>query len=57
MFFYSLLSFYLNSIFATLTSFSALLTNPQTTLEFTHVITGSFLTGGFAVAGISAFQI
>ncbi|MDT2741817.1 cytochrome ubiquinol oxidase subunit I [Lactococcus garvieae] len=42
---------------ATLTSFSALLTNPQTTLEFTHVITGSFLTGGFAVAGISAFQI
>ncbi|EKF51231.1 cytochrome ubiquinol oxidase subunit I [Lactococcus garvieae] len=42
---------------ATLTSFTSLLTNPQTTLEFTHVITGAFLTGGFAVAGISAFQI
>ncbi|WP_374284554.1 cytochrome ubiquinol oxidase subunit I [Lactococcus sp.] len=42
---------------ATLTSFSALLTNNQTVLEFTHVGFGFFLMGGFAVAGISAFQI
>lgn len=42
---------------ATLTSFSALLTNPQTILEFSHVATGFLLTGGFVVAGISAFQI
>ncbi|MBB5887899.1 cytochrome d ubiquinol oxidase subunit I [Lactovum miscens] len=42
---------------ATLTSFSALLTNPQTRLEFGHVGFGFMLTGGFAVAGISAFQM
>ncbi|MDR0300655.1 MAG: cytochrome ubiquinol oxidase subunit I [Streptococcaceae bacterium] len=42
---------------ATLKSFGALLTNPQTGLEFTHVVFGFFLTGGFAVAGIAAFQI
>ena len=42
---------------ATLTSFSALLTNPQTILEFSHVATGFLVTGGFVVAGISAYQI
>lgn len=42
---------------ATLTSFTALITNPQTILEFSHVVTGFFLTGGFVVAGIAAFQI
>jgi len=42
---------------ATLVNFGALLTNPQTTLEFTHVITGWALCGGFSVAGIAAFQL
>ncbi|CAM3066098.1 cytochrome ubiquinol oxidase subunit I [Lactococcus hircilactis] len=42
---------------ATLTNFFALVTNSQTILEFSHVVTGFFLMGGFAVAGISAFQI
>ena len=42
---------------ATLTSFSALLSSNQTILEFFHVGTGFFLMGGFAAAGISAFQI
>ncbi|MCL2681725.1 MAG: cytochrome ubiquinol oxidase subunit I, partial [Streptococcaceae bacterium] len=42
---------------ATLTSFSALLTNPQTVLEFSHVVTGFLLTGGFVAAGIAAFQV
>ena len=42
---------------ATLTSFGALLTNPQTILEFSHVVTAFLMTGGFIVAGISAFQI
>ncbi|AYF99744.1 cytochrome ubiquinol oxidase subunit I [Lactococcus allomyrinae] len=42
---------------ATLISFSALLTNPQTILEFAHVTTGFLLTGGFITAGIACFQI
>ncbi|MDR0298388.1 MAG: cytochrome ubiquinol oxidase subunit I [Streptococcaceae bacterium] len=42
---------------ATLQSFAALLTNPQTMLEFTHVVTGFFMTGGFCVAGIAAWQL
>lgn len=42
---------------ATLQSFGALLTNPQTVLEFGHVVTGFFLLGGMVVAGVSAFQI
>ncbi len=42
---------------ATLTSFSALLTNPQTILEFSHVATGFLVTGGFVIAGVSAYQI
>ncbi|GBG96448.1 cytochrome ubiquinol oxidase subunit I [Lactococcus termiticola] len=42
---------------ATLNNFAALVTNPQTTLEFSHVITGWALCGGFSVAGIAAFQL
>jgi cytochrome d ubiquinol oxidase subunit I len=42
---------------ATLKSFGALLSNPQTILEFGHVVTGFFLLGGMVVAGVSAFQI
>lgn len=42
---------------ATLTSFSALITNPQTILEFSHVTTGFLLTGGFITAGIAAYQL
>ena len=42
---------------ATLNNFGALITNPQTILEFSHVVTGFLLVGGFVTAGISAFQI
>ncbi|MDR0199210.1 MAG: cytochrome ubiquinol oxidase subunit I [Streptococcaceae bacterium] len=42
---------------ATLQSFGALITNPQTILEFSHVVTGFFMTGGFVTAGIAAWQI
>lgn len=42
---------------ATLINFGALLTNPQTSLEFSHVVTGFFMTGGFVVAGVSAWQL
>lgn len=42
---------------AQMKSFSALLTNPQVWLEFSHVIFGAFLMGGILVAGMSCFQI
>lgn len=42
---------------ATLVDFGALLTNPQTSLEFFHVGTGFLITGGFVAAGISAWMI
>lgn len=42
---------------AELNSFGALLTNPQLWLEFPHVIFGAFVTGGFVIAGISAWKL
>ncbi|MFC4651491.1 cytochrome ubiquinol oxidase subunit I [Lactococcus nasutitermitis] len=42
---------------ATLQNFGALLTNRQTILEFSHVVTAFFMVGGFVVAGIAAFQL
>lgn len=42
---------------AELTSFGKLLTNHQLWLEFPHVIFGAFVTGGFIIAGISAFKL
>lgn len=42
---------------AELTNFMALIKNHQLWLEFPHVIFGAFLTGGFVVAGISAWQM
>lgn len=42
---------------AVMTSFPALLSNPQVWLEFSHVICGAFLMGGILVAGMSCFQV
>ncbi|MDR0921425.1 MAG: cytochrome ubiquinol oxidase subunit I [Lactobacillales bacterium] len=42
---------------AILTSFSALITNPQTWYEFTHVIAAAIAMGGMLVAGMSAWQL
>lgn len=42
---------------AELTSFGALLTNEQLWYEFSHVIFAAFTTGGFIVAGLSAWQL
>lgn len=42
---------------AELTSFSSLVTNHQVWYEFSHVLFGAFVTGGFIVAGLSAWQL
>ncbi|CAM3351316.1 cytochrome ubiquinol oxidase subunit I [Vagococcus fessus] len=42
---------------AELESFGALLKNHQLWLEFPHVIFGAFVTGGFIIAGISAWKM
>lgn len=42
---------------AELNDFGALLTNPQVWYEFSHVIFGAILLGGFVVAGLSAFKL
>lgn len=40
-----------------LTDFMALVTNGQLLVEFPHVITGAFATGGLLVGGISAYKL
>lgn len=40
-----------------LTDFMALITNGQLLVEFPHVITGAFATGGLLVGGISAYKL
>lgn len=40
-----------------LTDFMALITNGQLLVEFPHVVTGAFATGGLLVGGISAYKI
>lgn len=47
----------LNNGRAELTDFGALLTNPQVWYEFTHVLFGAVVLGGFVVAGLSAFRL
>lgn len=42
---------------AVMTNFGALLANPQLWVEFPHTIFGSFATGAFVVAGISAIVL
>ncbi|MFT8447401.1 MAG: cytochrome ubiquinol oxidase subunit I [Liquorilactobacillus nagelii] len=42
---------------AVMTSFSALLKNPQVWFEFGHVIAGTVVTGGIIIAGLSAFRL
>lgn len=42
---------------AVMTDFGALLANPQLWVEFPHTIFGSFATGAFVVAGISAIVL
>ena len=42
---------------AELKSFGALLTNKQLWIEFPHVLVGTFVTGGFIVAGMAAFKL
>ncbi|GLB46062.1 cytochrome ubiquinol oxidase subunit I [Philodulcilactobacillus myokoensis] len=42
---------------AQMTSFKALLTNPQLWYEFPHVVFGAFVTGAFIMAGMSAWMI
>lgn len=42
---------------AVLTSFSALITNPQLLVEFPHTIFGALATGGFIIGGISAYKL
>ncbi|QIL46016.1 cytochrome ubiquinol oxidase subunit I [Vagococcus coleopterorum] len=42
---------------AELVSFGALLKNPQLWMEFPHVIFGAMVTGGFIIAGISAWKL
>lgn len=42
---------------AVMTSFSALLKNPQLWYEFGHVISGTIVTGGIIIAGLAAFQL
>ncbi|AEV94640.1 cytochrome ubiquinol oxidase subunit I [Pediococcus claussenii] len=42
---------------AVMTSFSALLTNPQVWYEFSHVIAGAITLGGVGIAGLAAFQL
>lgn len=42
---------------AELTSFTAVLLNKQLWIEFPHVITATFITGGFVVIGMSAFKL
>ena len=42
---------------AEMASFSALVTNPQTWTEFTHVVSGGMCTAAFFVLGISAWHL
>lgn len=49
--------FQINNGRAEMNDFFALLTNPQLWVEFPHTIFGSFATGGFVVAGISAIAL
>jgi cytochrome d ubiquinol oxidase subunit I len=42
---------------AEMNDFLALLTNGQVWVEFPHVITGALCTGGFFIAGISAYKL
>jgi len=42
---------------AEMSSFGALITNPQLWYEFPHVFLGSLVTGAFVVMGISAYQL
>ena len=42
---------------AVMTSFGALLANPQVWFEFGHVIAGTIVTGGIIIAGLAAFQL
>lgn len=42
---------------AQMNDFLALLTNGQVWVEFPHVITGALCTGGFFIAGISAYKL
>lgn len=42
---------------AEMSSFGALLTNPQLWYEFPHVFLGALVTGAFVVMGISAYQL
>lgn len=42
---------------AQLVSFSALLKNEQLWVQFPHVVTGTLVTAGFLVAGMSAFKL
>ncbi|MDN2453143.1 cytochrome ubiquinol oxidase subunit I [Lactobacillus sp. UCMA15818] len=42
---------------AVMTSFSALLKNPQLWYEFGHVIAAAVVTGGIIITGLSAFQL
>ncbi|SFG37291.1 cytochrome ubiquinol oxidase subunit I [Sporolactobacillus nakayamae] len=49
--------FHINNGRAEMNDFLALLTNPQLWVEFPHTIFGSFATGAFVVAGISAIAL
>lgn len=42
---------------AELNNFGVLLSNPKVWYEFTHVLFGAFLLGGFFVAGLAAFRL
>lgn len=42
---------------AELTSIFALMTNQQLWIEFPHVLMGTFVAGGFIIAGMSAFKL
>jgi cytochrome bd ubiquinol oxidase subunit I len=42
---------------AKMTSFAAILSNPQLWREFPHVITGALMLGGFVIVGMSAFGL
>ncbi|KRN57244.1 cytochrome ubiquinol oxidase subunit I [Carnobacterium divergens] len=47
----------LNNGRAELNDFGALLTSPQVWYEFSHVLFGAVVLGGFVVAGLSAFKL